>query len=168
MLNDFLSLNKLEEEDIKPMYVQMNFVAFLEELTHEVQLIKRVNQKLCVKHSGSEMIVSDRDFLRNILRNVLSNAFKYSHEGDIVLLEAEVSHEALTVRISDQGVGIPSEDREYIFTRFFRGHNVVNIQGTGLGLSIAKKYLDLLNGSIEFSSNLNKGSVFTVRVPIEI
>lgn len=167
MLNDMLSLNKLEEGNIKPHYTQINLDVFFESIVRASDSFKRANQKLSVKHSGVETIVSDREFLRNIVSVILSNAFRYTHDEDVVLLEADVNDEALTIKITDRGMGIPPEDQEYIFTRFFRGHNVANIPGTGLSLSIAKSYVDLLKGSIEFTSNLNEGTVFRVHVPVE-
>lgn len=165
MLNDFLSIDTLKEGEIKSEYEPINLIDLLKEVEHEVESLKGGHQTLRVNHSGVDTIVSSRQFLRSILHNLLSNAFKFSNHEDQILLEVEAGNKELILRVTDHGIGIPQEEQEYIFTRFFRAHNVVNIQGTGLGLSIVKKYLDLLNGSIEFSSDLNYGSIFTVRVP---
>ncbi len=67
--------------------------------------------------------------------------------------------------IKDQGIGIPEEEQEHLFTRFFRAYNAENIQGTGLGLNIVKRYLDLLNGSINFKSKINMGTEFNLVIP---
>ena len=67
--------------------------------------------------------------------------------------------------IRDEGIGIPSEEQEHLFTRFFRAHNVENIQGTGLGLTIVKRYLELMKGSIHFESQLGIGTFFKISLP---
>jgi signal transduction histidine kinase len=72
----------------------------------------------------------------------------------------------LTFHIRDEGIGIPKEDHKHLFDRFFRASNAGNIQGTGLGLNIVKRYVDLLNGSITFSSEYEKGSTFIVSIPL--
>ena len=65
-------------------------------------------------------------------------------------------------------MGIPEEDQEHLFERFFRASNVVNVQGTGLGLNIVRKYLDLMHGLISFRSRAGEGTTFTVVLPIHI
>jgi signal transduction histidine kinase len=72
------------------------------------------------------------------------------------------------LQISDQGIGIPKSDQVHLFERFFRATNVTNIQGTGLGLHIVGRYVDLLNGTIQYSSELEKGSSFTITYPSKI
>ncbi|MCH5683283.1 sensor histidine kinase [Niabella sp. W65] len=67
--------------------------------------------------------------------------------------------------IEDRGIGISEEDQAHLFERFFRARNAVNIQGTGLGLNIILRYIELMNGSIEYKSELEKGSVFTIHIP---
>ena len=73
----------------------------------------------------------------------------------------------MTIKIVDQGIGIPIEDQKHLFTRFFRAHNADNIQGTGLGLNIVKRYVDLMEGLIEFKSGLGEGSTFIVSIPLK-
>lgn len=167
ILSDFLSIDTLKEGEINPLYELINLVDFLTEVAHEVDSLKGHTQMLSVRHSGEELITSDRQFLRGILHNLLSNAFKYSHPDDQILLESETTSEKLMIRVTDRGIGIPLDEQEYIFTRFFRARNASNIQGTGLGLHIAKNYIELLRGSIDFSSDLNKGSVFLVTLPFQ-
>ena len=96
--------------------------------------------------------------------NLLSNAIKYSHDK----ITFEVAHTPQTLRITirDYGIGIPEEEQQHLFTRFFRAHNVENIQGTGLGLNIVKRYLDLLKGQISFESKQGEGSSFYITIPL--
>ena len=83
-----------------------------------------------------------------------------------IVVGGNVNGESLSISIKDEGIGIPERDQKYLFERFFRASNVSNIQGTGLGLTIVKRYVELLNGTLTFSSEHNKGSEFTVTLPI--
>jgi len=106
--------------------------------------------------------------LRSILINSFSNAVKYSDKEDSkVIFESKVVGRKLVVTVQDFGVGIPEEDQKYLFGCFFRAKNVHNIKGTGLGLNIVKRYLDLMKGTINFISNENEGSTFTITLPMD-
>jgi signal transduction histidine kinase len=78
-----------------------------------------------------------------------------------------LENNTLKIVVTDFGIGIPQNEQKNLFDRFFRAENAVNIQGTGLGLNIVKNYLDLLDGRINFTSEQNKGTVFTVEIPIK-
>ena len=71
----------------------------------------------------------------------------------------------IRVTVTDQGIGISDQDKEHLFSSFYRGKNAQNIQGTGLGLHIVKRYLDLLDGSVEVKSKIQTGSSFTIIIP---
>jgi signal transduction histidine kinase len=106
----------------------------------------------------------DLSLLRNILINLISNAIKFSSDGDPIVAESEVDDRGvLTIQIKDKGLGIAEEDHKHLFERFFRGKNVTNIQGTGLGLHIVSKYVELMGGTIEVESALNEGTTFTLK-----
>ena len=83
-----------------------------------------------------------------------------------IVVAVNSNAQALNISIKDEGLGIPESDQKYLFERFFRASNVSNIQGTGLGLTIVKRYVELLNGTLTFSSEHNKGSIFTVTLPL--
>jgi signal transduction histidine kinase len=70
------------------------------------------------------------------------------------------------ITISDHGIGISEEDQKHLFSSFFRAANATNIHGTGLGLHIVKRYVGLLNGSIDIKSQLNKGTIVTISIPL--
>jgi hypothetical protein len=97
--------------------------------------------------------------------NLTSNAIKFSGENKRVRLYTRITPKEITMRVVDEGIGIAKEEQEHLFDRFFRAKNATNIQGTGLGLNIVAKYLEMLNGRIEFISELNEGSTFTVTIP---
>lgn len=166
ILNDFLSLEKLEKGNPVPKYEIIRLQDFLDEIIPEVESLKRDTQQLEVKYDGLDDITTDSQFLKNILYNLLSNAFKYSSRDDKVILKAEVLDSTLTMSVIDHGMGIPLEEQEYIFDRFFRAHNVANIHGTGLGLTIVKKYVDLLGGTLSFASNNGEATIFKLELPM--
>ncbi len=167
ILNDVLSLSKLEEgkEDINPEPFIMTDLCT--DVINSMNGMIKEGQE--IKHTGineSTEVVLDQKLLRNILFNLLSNAIKYSPEGKTIYCQTEISDKLLKISIQDQGIGIPKEDQEHLFSRFFRATNASNIQGTGLGLNIVKKYLDLMGGGILFESEEGKGTRFDIAIPL--
>jgi signal transduction histidine kinase len=112
------------------------------------------------------MVNMDEKLLRQILTNLLTNAFKYSPEHSQVKFDLTVTQETVTFSICDQGIGIPSDDLEHLFNAFHRGKNVGILPGTGLGLSIVRNCVNLCKGSISVNSQLNVGTEFVVTLPI--
>jgi len=167
ILNDFLSVGKLDEGKIEPKSELIAWPDFMHELYKDVESLKRDGQSICISHTGSQAITSDKQLLRNISINLISNAFKYSNAHGQVVLETTVDNNTLTMRVIDNGMGIPEEEQKYIFKRFYRANNVANIQGTGLGLNIVKKYVELLGGTISFMSALQTGTTFMVTIPVQ-
>jgi len=168
ILDDLLSLSKLEEGVIHAVPLAFNIKELAEEMTEEMQAVAKEGQKIKYTHSGKTDVFLDKNLLRNILMNLLNNAIKYSTEGMEIDFTTEVSGNNITVEVMDKGIGIPDSDKVHMFDRFFRAHNVTNIKGTGLGLNIVKKYLDLMDGSIDFVSELGKGTTFTVKLPVSL
>jgi signal transduction histidine kinase len=167
LLNDYLSLGKLEEGKLKVTYTETYIKAFFDEFLQEIGSIKKVKQKIHFTHEGIECtVMTDKFLLKNILTNLLSNAIEYSPHDAEIQLSAELKKETLKIRVTDQGIGIPENEQHQIFKRFYRGQNANNVEGTGLGLNIAKKYIRLLKGSIEFTSQLNKGTTFIAIIPV--
>ncbi len=166
ILNDFLSLGKLEEGKIDVKKELINVAEFLSEVREEISATLRKGQMLHIKMEGpNQELFSDPRILRNILFNLISNGSKYSQEHKSLFLSCsnEANHVIFTIR--DEGIGIPQEDQKHMFERFFRASNAGNAEGTGLGLNIVKRYVDLLNGTISFKSEYEKGSVFKVSIP---
>lgn len=106
----------------------------------------------------------DESLLRHALGNLLSNAIKYSR-GKPVALELEADDGMLRFRVSDQGIGIPDEDRARLFSTFHRGANALELEGTGLGLAIVKHCVERHGGTVAVESELGRGTTFTVSVP---
>ena len=167
ILNDFLSLSKLEEGMISNHPTDFNLTHLCQEIGEELSMTKKEKQTIECRHEGLEKVYMDQNILKNILLNLLSNAIKYSESGTITLA-TYVSSTTVIIKVQDQGMGIPDADKPFLFSRFFRAHNAVNIQGTGLGLNIVKRYIELLSGYINFESELGKGTTFTIEIPNEL
>ena len=164
ILNDFLSLEKLESGSQKVEMRSFDLPALIEEVRDEVQGLLKKEQTITV--TGDKITLhSDPHILKNVLLNLVSNAIKYSpDDGKIELKTSNGSDCQITIK--DDGIGIPVKDQERLFERFHRAENATNIQGTGLGLHIVRKYVELLNGTITFESKEGKGSTFSVVVPM--
>ncbi len=168
ILNDFLSLSRLEEGKIEEQSVSFDLNEFCYDVLDQMQGLLKSGQQ--IRHEmlvEPSTIILDKKLLKNVLFNLLSNAIKYSEADTFIDCRIERQGEMLIVVISDQGIGIPEEEQQHLFTRFFRARNVENIQGTGLGLNIVKRYVELMRGSITFESKLGEGTTFTVFIPLD-
>jgi PAS domain S-box-containing protein len=165
ILNDFLSVSKLEEGKIDYQPEEMNLKIFMEEVVSEMKGMTLKGQTISYQHTGNEIVSLDKKLLKNVLFNLISNAIKFSPDGGPVEVASQLSATSVKITVKDQGVGIPKEDQKHLFERFFRGQNATHIQGTGLGLNIIAKYAELMNGSINFESEESKGTTFTIIIP---
>lgn len=163
ILNDFLSIGKLEEGQVQSNPVRFDIPDFCEETVQEIQSVTKKGQQVLYKHVGETTVYLDSKLLKNILINLMSNAVKFTPEGGNIELITEMNKEELIIRVKDNGIGIPEVDQAHLFERFYRGKNVTNIQGTGLGLNIVTKYLELMDGTIEFRSKENEGTEFILK-----
>jgi len=163
ILNDFLSLEKLEAGKVEPTFSSFDLVKLAEEITEEMQLVAKQNQHIIYQHTGKQStVVLDQNLLKNCIFNLIANAIKYSGENTFIEFNTEISDAGCTVVIKDNGIGIPINDQKHLFEPFFRANNTGNIPGTGLGLNIVARYTQLMNGAIEFKSVVNQGTSFTI------
>lgn len=168
ILNEFLSLGKIEEGKVDVRPELFDITEFISGIINEMNVLLKNGQVLEYTHVGIPDTYSDSNLLKHVLVNLMSNAIKFSPENSIILIECTIQNDEVMVRITDQGIGIPNKDQVHLFERFFRATNVTNIQGTGLGLHIVGRYVDLLNGTITYNSELEKGSAFTIHFPSKI
>ncbi|MEO6979571.1 MAG: PAS domain-containing sensor histidine kinase [Mucilaginibacter sp.] len=167
ILNDFLSLEKLEAGKVEPSFTPFDIVKLSEEITEEMQMVAKQNQNIIYQHTGTRSMVKlDPNLLKNCVINLVANAIKYSGENTFIEFNTEVTGQQCVITVKDNGIGIPDTDQKHLFEAFFRAHNTGNIPGTGLGLNIVARYTSLMAGRIEFSSDVNKGTLFTITFPI--
>lgn len=165
LLEDFLSLGKLEEGKVSITISAFSVRDFAEDVVDEMKAQLKKGQEIILSVNGTQTFSTDKRMLKNILLNMLSNAIKFSPEDKRIQLGVSASGELLNIAVKDEGLGIPEEDQPHLFSTFFRAKNVSNIQGTGLGLPIVKRYVNLLQGTITLHSKLGEGTAITVELP---
>jgi signal transduction histidine kinase len=165
ILNDFLSISKLEEGKVENLQEIFGIESFIKDVISEMEPLCKKDQKIIYVHQGDDTVLIDKKLLKNILFNLLSNALKFSNEGSFVNVVTDRSNAKLTLSVEDNGIGISEKDQKNLFQRFFRARNASNIQGTGLGLNIIENYIELMSGSIEFKSVENEGTTFKLTFP---
>jgi PAS domain S-box-containing protein len=166
ILNDFLSLGKLEEGKVTLKIEYLDVKSLVHSIIDDMEGILRPNQLIHVHTFGKPYrLKSDGRIIKNILFNILSNAIKYSTKGQSVNCHISYASDGVSIEVIDQGIGISEADQKHLFDRFFRASNVDTIQGTGLGLNIVQKYLELIQGHISFTSQLHEGSTFIITIP---
>ncbi len=139
-------------------------------ITCEYNISPIANEKEYADNDVSTTFFADAFRIRQIINNLLSNAIKYTERGNILIsasIRPNVAQATLTVSVKDTGKGMTAQEQERVFAPFTRLDNAQGIEGTGLGLSITKELTMLLGGSIELHSEVGKGSVFTVTIPLE-
>ncbi|HTA82933.1 MAG TPA: PAS domain-containing sensor histidine kinase [Bacteroidia bacterium] len=167
ILTDFLSLDKLESGLVRVNPAVFRLDKFCAEVVEEIRVVVKPGQQINYLYAATIRDVNmDQNLLRNILTNLLNNAIKYSPEKSYIDFSVSNTGDELIMSVKDSGVGIPEADKPFMFDRFFRAKNVSTIQGTGLGLNIVKRYVDLMKGRIDFVSEENKGTTFTVKLPL--
>lgn len=166
ILNDFLSLGKLEEGKFSINFEGICLKTLLEDVIEELDGLRKVAQKIELIVNYKTNVKTDKQILRNILYNLISNAIKYSSEEAIIKVHLDKVGGDIKITVEDQGIGIDKKEQQNIFARFFRANNAINIKGTGLGLHLVKNYVEKLNGSIRFESELGVGSKFIVLLPL--
>ena len=163
ILNDLLSVGKIEEGNIEAKYREYDITVQMQEVMQEVQHLLKKQQYIAYTHVGmASMVYLDAAMMKHIVINLLSNAVKFSDAGSVIELITDTTSAPLTLSVHDQGIGIPEADVPQLFQRFFRSSNVTNIQGTGLGLHIVSRYTELMNGRIACESIEGKGTKFTI------
>lgn len=166
ILDDFLSLERLEAGKIEISLSKFDLVKLSEEITEEMQMMAKKDQNIIYQHTGLQsMVLLDQNLLRNCIINLISNAIKYSGENTFIEFNTELSENNCTVTVKDNGIGIPEADHKHLFEPFFRANNTGNIPGTGLGLNIITRYAGLMGGEVNFSSQPNQKTIFSLIFP---
>ena len=165
ILEDFLSLGKLNEGRVSTKLEPVPIKDCIENTLEEMKPLLKPGQHFNLQADKECNANTDKKLLHNILVNLLSNAIKFSQDGKPITIRVTTDGDRVNIAVSDEGIGIGTDDQEHLFSSFFRASNAVNIQGTGLGLHIVKRYIDLLGGDITLQSELNKGTTINFSIP---
>ncbi|WP_024545814.1 PAS domain S-box protein [Picosynechococcus sp. NKBG15041c] len=169
LIDDVLTMSRLEAGKLRCQRQPIDIIALCQDLLTEFKVGLGKQHHIVFETAGAiaSPLNLDPNLIQHILSNLLSNACKYSAPGTTITLEVIGDEAQLTLTITDQGIGIPAEDWPHLFGSFYRASNTQNIPGTGLGLNIVKEYVLLHGGTINFSSQLGRGSQFVVTIPLE-
>jgi signal transduction histidine kinase len=166
ILNDFLSIEKLETGKINYKFSTFKLSKVVNEVVYNANMLLKEGQKINYPENIDDMsLYQDEKIVELALSNLVHNAIKYSSENTLVDIKVEQDDKNTILKIEDNGIGIPLEDQKRIFDRYFRAENALLSQGTGIGLNIVQSHLGNLGGTISFVSEENKGSIFTITIP---
>lgn len=162
VLEDFLSIGRIEEGLIKVNNEEFEINTVIENIVNEMRELSKPQQTINILHSEPTFITSDKHLLKIAISNLISNAIKFSNDDGLIEVILEKKEEIYSIHVRDYGIGIPEEDQKHLFGRFFRASNSSNIQGTGLGIYIVKRYIEIIGGKIHFVSKQNEGTTITI------
>ncbi|QHI35641.1 Signal transduction histidine-protein kinase BarA [Kordia antarctica] len=166
ILNDFLSIEKLQNGKINYKFSSFKVSKVVNEVVYNANMLLKDGQHINYPENiDSFSLYQDEKIIELALSNVVHNAIKYSSENTIIDINISQDEYITTFTVKDNGFGIPEDDQKNIFNRYFRAENALLTQGTGIGLNIVKDHLENLNGSIAFESIENEGSIFILTIP---
>lgn len=168
-IDNFLNLSRLENNMVEMNIKKSNLIDLINKsIELQEPVAENRNIKLIFEHQGIAEVLMDSKHILIVLNNLISNAIKYSFENSEIIIKTVLNNGYVTTSIKDSGIGIPKEDLEKIFDKFYRSINnkKYSIKGTGLGLSIIKKIITIHNGDIKVESEYEKGSTFSFSLPI--
>lgn len=166
ILNDFLSMERLESGTFNYKFTNFKLSKVINEVVYNANMLLKEGQRINYPENIDDIIMcQDERIIELILSNVIQNAVKYSGRHSEIDIRV-IQEKAYTIfEIEDQGIGIPENDLENVFSRYFRAENVLNMQGTGIGLNIVKTHLENLGGLINLTSIMDKGTIVTLQIP---
>jgi signal transduction histidine kinase len=169
MLNSLLDVSKLDAGVVQPIIGPLHLAGLLQRLNSEQQPIAALTGNRLTVRATDAMVLSDGSMLHRILDNFIANALRYTHHGRI-LVGARRRGRAIRIDVIDTGPGIPPESLEDIFVEFHQLGNPERDRrrGLGLGLAIVKRLADLLGHKIEVRSVVDRGSRFSITVPLSV
>lgn len=172
LVSDLLDMAKMAEGDSPFNYEETNVGRLFKEIYNNLipnAQAKSINIKLHLPVKGLPKAKIDQKKMRFVMQNLLDNAIKYTPESGTVIIEAEADAKQIAVHIKDTGIGIPQDEQEKMFTKFYRATNAEKSRkvGTGLGLYIVKNIVERHGGTIGFESKVGEGTTFNFTMPLK-
>ena len=176
-INDILEINKIESSKSQIENISFNLKLLLENIQNSLKELANINNNDFVFNIDSKIpnyINGDPTKLSQVLMNLINNALKFTHNGEVIVTASLISlvekNAIISFEIKDNGIGIPEDKLDTIFDSFSQGSIDINRKygGTGLGLTIVKKIVELLGGTINLESKVKEGSIFTFELPMKV
>lgn len=169
LISNMLKLNKLEKQTIVPKAEPYDLC---EQLCECVIQFDGIMEKKKIEFEADledqAVIAADESLMELVWNNLLSNAIKFTPDGGSIVLHQHTDADGIIVSVSDTGCGMDSETQKKIFEKFYQGDTSHATEGNGLGLALVLRVLHLLDCQISVQSELGKGSVFTVHIPLKL
>jgi PAS domain S-box-containing protein len=169
LINGILEISKIESGTIEIVRTRVNVASVISRAVADLEYLtgkKNIRLETDIAEHLPELL-GDENKIHSMVSNLVNNAIKFTPENGRVMVSSQVNNNELLIKVTDNGMGIPKEDLPKIFGRFYRVHRPgTQIQGTGLGLAIVKEIVIRHDGRIEVESEINKGSTFTVYLPM--
>ena len=167
ILDDFLSVERIESGKTNYKFGFFPLSKVVNEVIYDANMLLKDGQNINYPQNIDDIVLEfDEKVLELVLTNLINNAIKYSAENSTIDMEVTIKEDQLNISVHDQGMGIPYKEQKHIFNRYFRAENALLNQGTGIGLNIVKSHMENLGGTVSFKSEENKGSTFTISLPI--
>ncbi|WP_411895737.1 PAS domain S-box protein [Winogradskyella sp. A2] len=166
ILNDFLSIEHIELGNVSYKFSEFKLSKVINEVVYNANMLLKEGQHIKYPDNIDDITMyQDERIIELILTNIVLNAIKYSNDNSTIFIKVGQKNGFIKVEVKDEGIGIPKDDLDNVFTRYFRAENVLNVQGTGIGLNIAKTHLENLGGIISLKSEEHKGTTVTIEIP---
>lgn len=169
LLENVSRLENLTDNDFILNPTQFSLIKKIHQNALEIEKVYNYDNKIQINSESNDIILrSDEVLINVILKNLIENAVKFSHEGNPVYINIKHKNKNVEVLIQNFGKPISQKDINYIFLPFYRGSNTTKTRGFGLGLSLVKKAVEILNGTIELTSSETEGTMVKLVIPISI
>ena len=169
LVTDLLELSRMDNNKKRIKKVSFDLGNLAKECQKKlaIEIKKKKHHVECLVTADVPPVYADKDDIQRVILNILSNSIKYTPEGGTIKIYVGFVYSDAYIKIIDNGIGIPEEDLNRIFERFYRvdKSRAREMGGTGLGLSIAKEILDKNGGSIDIKSQINKGTEVVIKIP---
>jgi len=168
LVNELFELSKLEANQIQPVREPFFISELVSDISNRYQLMAKDKSIVIDTRLSKEQqrVFADVSLIERVIQNLIDNALKFTPSGGKVIVQTSHAERGIKVSVSDSGIGIPEEEKELVFGRYYKGHNFKKYKNnTGLGLAIAKKILDLHDASLVLNSRINEGSSFAFELP---
>lgn len=170
LVNQLMDFRKIELNKMKLKYREIDLVSFLNDTIQSFEGLARQRSIDCrlITEVASIQTIVDPEKIEKVLFNIISNAFKFteSHGHIYIFLRADIAANQLIIEIEDSGLGMNAEEQTHVFELFYQGA-ALSENGSGIGLALSKELIDLHGGTISIKSEPSKGSVFTIKLPIQ-